>query len=316
MPDRQPWSPVASVIVPSHRGAGRLPGLLDALVAQEPGTPAFEVVVVIDGDVDGSAALLDADERFALRTVVFPENRGRVAALNAGHDAARGDILIRCDDDLLPAPDFVAQHVRAHEAGPGGAIGLYRNELPDTPYARAYGREADRRFRVQATATAAGMTWRYWAGNCSVSREVWERIGGYAPAYRYYGWEDVDYGYRIHAAGLPVRLVGALETTHRVAAVTTVSRVRRAEHAGAARRIFERRYPGAGLPPAVPPASPWNLAVRLLSRAPWAPRRTARLVDAVLPRVPVGTGRRMVGLVVEAAALTGYRRRRFESERF
>lgn len=308
--------PAVSIVVPTHRGAARLPDLLDALAAQAPGTPAAEVIVVVDGDVDGSAALLAAEQRLDLRVLVLPENRGRVAALNAGLSAARGEVLVRCDDDLLPGPTYVLDHLRAHADGPGGAIGLYRNHLPDTPYARVYGRDADRRFRRDAEAAAPNRHWRFWAGNCSIPREVWEEVGPYAEQYRLYGWEDVDYGYRIHAAGFPVRLVPELATVHRVAAVTTASRARRARHSGAARRIFEARHPAAGLPPAVPPPSPWNLAVRGLSRVPWSPEATGRAVDLLLPRVPVAVGRKLVALVVESAALAGYRSRRFRGELF
>ncbi|WP_341854304.1 glycosyltransferase [Brachybacterium sp. GPGPB12] len=166
-------------------------------------------------------------------SIVFPENRGRVAALNAGFEVARGDVLIRCDDDLLPAVDYVAAHVSAHQDGPGGVIGLYLNEYSTTPYAEVYGKDADQRFRRDAYNSASAVTWRYWAGNCSITREIWEAVGPYDSEYRLYGWEDVDYGYRIHAAGFEVHLAPELETPHRVAAVTTAVRSRRASHSGA-----------------------------------------------------------------------------------
>ena len=60
--------------------------------------PIYDVTVesgtlVVDGVDDGSVALLEAESRFALRSIIFPENRGRVAALNAGFEAARGGVL-------------------------------------------------------------------------------------------------------------------------------------------------------------------------------------------------------------------------------
>ena len=86
--------PVASIVVPSFRCADRLPQLLDSLAAQD-AAPSFEVIVVVDGVDDGSVALLENESRLDARSIVFPENRGRVAALNAGFEAARGDVLIR-----------------------------------------------------------------------------------------------------------------------------------------------------------------------------------------------------------------------------
>lgn len=310
------YDPVASIIVPSYRGADRLPQLLDSLAAQNDGTPPFEVIVVVDGVDDGSVALLENESRLDVRSIVFPENRGRVAALNAGFEAARGDVLIRCDDDLVPAVDYVAAHVSAHRDGPGGVIGLYLNEYSATSYAEVYGKDADQRFRRDAYSSAPAVVWRYWAGNCSITRQIWEAVGQYDPEYRLYGWEDVDYGYRIHMAGFEVRLAPDLETPHRVAAVTTAIRARRASHSGAARRLFERKHPHAGLPNAIPGWSLWNALVRGLSRIPLKPARLGRAVDALLRVLPRGVGRKLVALSVESAALGGYRSPHSAKERF
>lgn len=306
----------ATVIVPSYRGVDRLPQLLDRLAVQQDGTPSFEVIVVVDGVDDGSVALLKNESRLDLCSIVFPENRGRVAALNAGFEAARGDVLIRCDDDLVPGPDYVSAHVNAHRGSSGGVIGLYLNEYSTTPYAEVYGRDADERFRRDAYSAAPSVVWRYWAGNCSITREVWESVGPYDPEYRLYGWEDVDYGYRIIAAGFEVRLAPELETPHRVAAVTTAIRARRAFHSGAARRLFERKHPQAGLPSAVPGWSLWNALVRGLSRVPLNPARLAGVVDALLRFLPRGVGRKLVALSVESSALGGYRSPHTAKENF
>lgn len=307
--------PVASIVVPSFRGADRLPQLLDSLAAQD-AAPSFEVIVVVDGVDDGSVALLENESRLDARSIVFPENRGRVAALNAGFEAARGDVLIRCDDDLVPRPDYVSAHVNSHRDGPGGVIGLYLNEYSTTPYAEVYGKDADERFRRDAYGSAPSMAWRYWAGNCSITRAIWDSVGPYDPEYRLYGWEDVDYGYRIREAGFEVRLAPELETPHRVAAVTTAIRARRASHSGAARRLFERKHPQAGLPDAIPGWSLWNALVRGLSRIPLKPARLGSVVDALLRFLPRGVGRKIVALSVESAALGGYRSPHSAKERF
>ena len=301
---------LASVIIPSRGGAQRLPALLSALAAQD--DPAWEAIVVIDGDVDDSASVVARYQRqLPVRSIVFAENRGRVAALNAGFEAAHGDVLIRCDDDLVPDPGYIRTHKAEHARQSCGAIGLYLNRLPDTPYALAYGRDADERFRRDAYAAAPDRSWRYWAGNCSITRQLWERVGPYDPAYRAYGWEDVDWGYRLSTLGYPVHLVPALETPHYVAAVTTRSRVLRAFHSGAARRLFESKHGTNILAGAVPPhEGAWNRLVHLV--AVLGSRRaldlTSRCVDrsaVVLPRPVVG---KLIALLVEGSAVAGYRR--------
>lgn len=299
---------LASIVIPSRGGAKRLPVLIGALAAQD--DPAWEAIVVIDGDIDDSASVVAQYPHLPVRAIVFPENRGRVAALNAGFAAAEGDVLIRCDDDLVPAVDYVRSH-KTSALEHGGAIGLCINDLPDTPYARAYGARADELFQRGAYQVPAERVWRYWGGNVSVTREVWEQVGTYDPDYRAYGWEDVDYGYRVFAAGNPIAIDPALETTHKLAAVTTRLRVMRSYHSGAARRTFERKHPEAEMAPAVPkPNSLWNRAV--LTVAKYTNRKAllaaASAADLMASHLPKPIARKLIALLVEAGAVSGYNR--------
>lgn len=71
----------------------------------------WELVLVDDGSRDGSAAALDA---IAVRdgrvTVVhFPRNYGQTAAMMAGLDHARGDIIVPMDGDLQNDPSDIGR---------------------------------------------------------------------------------------------------------------------------------------------------------------------------------------------------------------
>jgi GT2 family glycosyltransferase len=269
----------------------------------------WEAVVVLDGDVDGSEQVLsDWAGRIPVRPVVFPENRGRPAALNAGHATAAGRVLVRCDDDLAPGPDYVRLHAAAHDDGPRGVVGMCRNVFPETAYARVYGRPAYERFRTGAHAAPAETRWRYWGGNVSVDRETWERVGPYDEGYQGYGWEDVDWGYRVHSAGVPIAVVPGLETDHHIAATTTAGRALRAYYSGSARRRFEAKH---GFQVVAPGGhDPWNLTVgataRVLSEKGIG--RAGRTVDRLADRLPRWAAEKAVALTVEAGALAGYRR--------
>jgi glycosyltransferase involved in cell wall biosynthesis len=76
----------------------------------------LEVVVVDNGSTDESAAVAAAH---GARIVTEPMP-GIPAAASAGYDAARGDVIARCDADSLPPPDWVDALLRA--LGDGDAV--------------------------------------------------------------------------------------------------------------------------------------------------------------------------------------------------
>lgn len=298
--------PVVSVVVPSRGGALRLPTLLAALGAQD--GVEWEAVVVIDGDIDGSSAVIDSlSTDLPVRRVTFPANCGRSAALNAGFEEARGQVLVRCDDDLVPRPDFLSLHAAAHSGSEVGVVGLYRNIYPETTYARVYGRQWDERFRRDAYAVPSDATWRYWAGNVSVTRDTWDRVGPYDTAFRAYGWEDVDWGYRLSKAGIPIVLDPRLETEHRIAATTTATRTQRAFYSGAARQRFEIKHALDATP--TEPSNAWEKMVHAMSLG-LDERRAQRLgavIDAGSRLVPDRLAGKVVALAIDAAARAGHR---------
>ena len=301
--------PVASIVVPSFRGADRLPQLLDSLAAQQEGTPPFEVIVVLDGVDGGSVALLENETRLDLRSIDFPENRGRVTALNAGFEVARGGVLIRCDDDLIVPPGYVAAHVEAQtSSGTVGVVGPTRDIHAPSAYARAYGEDAARKSLAHVLSRPPQERWRLWAASCSITRGTWESVGRYDDRYQGYGWEDVDYGYRLHAAGLPIKVVEAATADHHGPARTTRARSVKAFEAGVARATFRKLHPEAPIGAPAAGKGLWGAAVRLTAsslRSSRAVDRGARWVDRILPLVPTPVGRKLVALAVEGADLAG-----------
>lgn len=302
----------ASVVVPTHRGAHRLPVLLDALCRQDVTDP-WEVVVAVDGVVDETLEVLDRyADRLPLRRVVTEDPRGVVSALNDGFAAAAGEILIRCDDDLTPAPDFVSRHLARHGSRRDLAvIGPTLDVFPDTPYARAYGRDANRRALAAAYTRPADYRWVGWAANNSVHRDSWAAVGGFDPRFVY--GQDSELGYRLSRAGVEIVVEPGLQVEHRGPSTTAAARVPRAFVSGASRRLFEQVHPEASRPTERPArlrqwvwvALVWIVSRSLRTREAYA--RLGRVVDRLLALVPPGVGRRVVALAVEAAGRSGER---------
>ena len=96
-----------SVTVPICNEAGNLPTLCERIreTLEKVGRP-WELILVNDGSTDGSEEMLDelaaSEPRF--RVVHFRRNFGQTAAMMAGFDFAKGDIIIPMDGDLQNDP--------------------------------------------------------------------------------------------------------------------------------------------------------------------------------------------------------------------
>lgn len=297
-----------SVVVPSFAGAARLPGLMECFMRQQTKRD-WELIVVLDGTPDNSAEVLSKwTGSLPLEVIDLPRNVGRAAALNRGLERSSFDVLVRCDDDLLPSADYVERHGGWHDQECElGVIGLCRNVYGNTAFAAKYGRPVDRRYRREAYTRSDAELWRHWAGNCSIHRRSMERVGSYdSETFQGYGWEDDDYGYRLMCSGVRLILDPLLETDHLASAVTTSLRLSRAFVAGQAKARFAAKHRLEGLDTQL--AGTWGFLVDRIARnrrPEWYLRTGAR-IDRILPYVGQRRGRQLVDLMLESASHAGY----------
>ena len=88
-----------------------------------------EIIYVDDGSTDGSLKVLRelADEDERVRVVVFRRNYGQTAAMSAGIDAARGNILIPMDADLQNDPADIKRLLEKLDEGYDVVSGWRKN---------------------------------------------------------------------------------------------------------------------------------------------------------------------------------------------
>lgn len=97
-----------SIVIPVYNEQENLPLLFDALhQALDPLPHPWEVIFVDDGSQDGSLNILrqlvERDPSH-VRVIAFRRNFGQTAAIAAGIDHARGDVIVLLDADLQNDP--------------------------------------------------------------------------------------------------------------------------------------------------------------------------------------------------------------------
>jgi len=131
--------PSLSVVVPLYNEEGSLPHLLEQLLAAlKPLGRSFEIVLVDDGSRDGTPALLQdmADRTPELVAVLLRRNYGQTAAMAAGFDASRGEILVTLDGDLQNDPADIPLLLNQLEQNELDLVSGWRHQRQDNTISR------------------------------------------------------------------------------------------------------------------------------------------------------------------------------------
>ena len=193
-----------SLIIPTHNRRAALAHTLAALTRQTLPPACFEVIIVVDGCTDDTAALLQSYAApFSLRQTAQP-GQGPAAARNAGAALAQGQRLLFLDDDIEADPDLLAAHLQAHEHNPAAVVigylppvlahqtGFFKTVLKywwELMFDRL--REPGHRFAYNDLLT----------GNFSLPAGLFAQLGGFNEALHCH--EDYEFGLRLHRAGAP-----------------------------------------------------------------------------------------------------------------
>jgi glycosyltransferase involved in cell wall biosynthesis len=206
-----PRAPLLSVIVAVKDGERVLRSCLQALAASDLPRPLWELVVVDDGSLDGTAAIAAGLADLLVRLPGPPH--GPAYARNRGVEASLGGILVFVDADVCVHPDALRRIAWAFADRPelGAVFGSYDADPPAPGVISQY-RNLRHHFVHHRE---AGPAETFWAALGGVRREVFARAG------RFDEWhfprpqiEDIELGYRIRHLGHPIQLDPAIEGTH------------------------------------------------------------------------------------------------------
>jgi GT2 family glycosyltransferase len=138
-------------------------------------------------------------------------NAGVATARNHGAEAARGELLIFLDDDIIVFPDHVTRHLQAREAHGDCLVNGHwefspqtRAALEQTPFGR---------YRIEIEDWVKGgidklplpdgrlAPAEVTAANLSVSAGMFRSLAGFDQSFPFAGCEDQEFSYRARQAG-------------------------------------------------------------------------------------------------------------------
>ncbi len=206
------------VVVATHNRRSILARTLEALERQT--FREFRVVVVDDGSSDGTRewlkTLSTGGSRLSL-AVLEQDRAGQGAARNRALRTIETGLVVFLGDDVLLKPEALAEHraFHLHRGGRTGAsssdqdvavVGFTdwcRESMRVTPVLEMVNRDGYQFGYGSMPAGEEVPFTCFFTSNLSVPRRVLgERP--FHPAFREYGWEDVELGYRLHCAGVPL----------------------------------------------------------------------------------------------------------------
>ena len=200
-----------AVVIPNYNGERWLPGVLESVAAQSI-APA-EVLVVDDGSVDGSLALLA--QRFPrVRVLALGRNGGFARAANAGVAAVAVEAVALVNTDVRLAPDWIERSAAALDAAPAAAsVATKLVDLDDPALLYDAGdvlrrdgacEQRGRFERDGGRYDAPGDVFSACAGAALYRRSAVLAVGGFEERFGTY-LEDVDLGLRLRLAGWTCR---------------------------------------------------------------------------------------------------------------
>jgi len=195
-----------SIVIPVYNGGQSFRACLESISRSQ--CPPDEVVVVSDGDTDGSWRVAEA---FGARVFRLLTSQGPAHARNVGARSATSDIIFFIDADVTLHPETVGQVKQQFQQNPSLAalIGSYDDE----PGAQNFLSQYKNLFHHYTHQVSSENASTFWGACGAIRRAVFHEVGGFDESWRNCV-EDVELGYRLKQAGYSIRLCKDIHVKH------------------------------------------------------------------------------------------------------
>ena len=236
--------PAISVVIATMGRAEKLARSLAAFDRLHPDTPAFEVIVVLDGADPATRTLAHEPHRFPLQLFEQPRS-GNGPAKNLGARHALAPYLVFLNDDTRPDPGCLLAHILAQERyGPCVLVGKVDWDPTQeiTPY-MTWLAPNGHQFNFSRLEPHELVHWdACWGAHLSLPRD-WYLEEPFDAAFPYPSLEDTEWGFRLARRGRPIRYEPDALCFHDHHYDSPAEYRHRARISGAATRYTVRHHP-------------------------------------------------------------------------
>ncbi|ESA32180.1 glycosyl transferase [Leptolyngbya sp. Heron Island J] len=196
-----------SIVIPVYNGGGAFYACLGSI--GHSARPPDEIVVVSDGDTDGSWQVA---EEFGTKVLRLGSSGGPARARNIGAKAAQGDVIFFMDADVTLHPDTLSLVEQRFQEQPelAALIGSY----DDAPGAENFLSQYKNLFHHYTHQTSAEIASTFWGACGAIRRSVFLAIEGFDETYTQPCIEDIELGYRLKRMGYEIRLYKDIQVKH------------------------------------------------------------------------------------------------------
>ncbi|MBX3052747.1 MAG: glycosyltransferase family 2 protein [Caldilineaceae bacterium] len=280
--------PTVTVIMPCYNRSYDLLQTLQAYERQDTDEP-FEIIAIDDGSQDATFEILHSyqPKRFQLIPLQLAQNSGPSVARNVGLKHASSPLLIFVGDDIVPDPDLIEGHLRAHRNHPDPAVAIlgrvcWAEDLPQNTLMKHIDGPGAQQFSYYYLQDGQEYDYRhFYTANISIARQMFDALDHWFDDTFVYAYEDPELAYRLKKHGgriiYDASIVGRHYHYHSILSFST-----RQQRCGRIAWIFEKKHPGVKKD--ILPGLHWHigLAFSRILNASWSPTVLDRLESQAL----------------------------------
>ena len=192
-----------SVIIPNYNGEELLKKNLPKVLLA---VGAVETIVVDDASTDESLTVLD-NFKDKIKVIKNEENLGFSSTVNKGVRAAKGDIVILLNTDVVPEKEFLTPLLSNFKDEKVFAVGCMDKSVENgKTILRGRGIGAWKRGFMVHSRGEVNKTDTLWVsgGSGAFRKSIWDKLGGFNQLYNPFYWEDIDLSYRALKSGYKI----------------------------------------------------------------------------------------------------------------